>query len=434
MHLAEIGEVEKGRLEIPAAFQRALGLYEGSQVHAVTLAPTEKNPRQLILTIVPPRSWESVLALSVRLRDCPGAAHGMARIAAESGANILVMEGFGRRPGREGLLGALVDFPGLYGDGSDVQEGRLEAAAENLIAKFAAQLAREAKAGKGLVFPERVAREAARRGFTQHPDGLKVGSAWPLRIETLRLAEISRSNRAEVRKSPDPHTFDGCQLEVGPSTAGNLDYRGLLMYDTEQHFLRFVEMTDPVEIRLEVVSGEDDLGIVGIGAFEHLAATIGTFDTSVFTRSTGVNTIFTTSYLTERSEASAAGRGRDSSVVLFYLETPAQWAELSWEDRCARWQQLAAGLLGDRVIAGSLRLTLLRKGRPRVFTDRGGRIVPLGWKTQLVSSLQRRTLYVGLAGAVAVNVAVGWVYRWEAVVIAVAVQFLFAILARLKGS
>src|SRR5436853_5963839 len=121
MRLAQITRPKKGKLVIPEAFGRVLGLYENSKLFCYYLS-NEAHP-EMILTTIPCGSWKTIRRISVQLEHRPGQLASIAKILSKVGANILLMEGYGYySPEEQGWWSAVIDFPGLRGAGAGQRE------------------------------------------------------------------------------------------------------------------------------------------------------------------------------------------------------------------------------------------------------------------------------------------------------------------------
>ena len=82
-------------LPVPRRMSMALGLFEKSELHLVTLldhGDKQKHECEIIISPVPIRSWRSVCRVTVRLLDQPGALSAATEFLKEERINVLLSE------------------------------------------------------------------------------------------------------------------------------------------------------------------------------------------------------------------------------------------------------------------------------------------------------------------------------------------------------
>lgn len=361
MRLAKIIET-RDLVQIPADFRKPLALYDGSQVyHCELKRDWGVLPRHSILTTVPPGCWRTLLRVSVLLSHEPGALAHASKILATLGANILLMEGYGRDTDREGWWSAVVDFSNKVSESEsdDIVAARLSDMKDALITNFDERLKEE----RGFAKTERTKRpgrmyaaiftQEGSPGFEVVPNGIAMakevaGRRYPLLVESMRLTYLYRDLIFDgegdlVTSRCKEHTYSDEGLKLG------IDGPALLLCNTDERFLRIVDFmnqdNDLAEIRLPVrtesrIRSDGPSGIaVGIGVLDQISSHIagGKYP---------INVIYTYNYITGRGKCRDESRDEfEESVIEFFLEPSANFPKEISEKRVERWKALFEELL-----------------------------------------------------------------------------------------
>lgn len=418
MRIAKLVVVRDGRLVIPAEFHKMLGMYEGSQLHTLTIPLSTESPRQVIITAIPPACWDSILRIAVLMSDNPGALSRTAEIlATDLGANILLMEGYGRRPEREGWWSAVIDFPAI---GKDPDRATKLAIQDKKVRKrFEAELEREVESGIPVVFPKRLAKAvkdaadgadsadnsavadaaevavepgAAEDAADADADAFRLrrSEEKPLVVYPLRLTKIGEEN-ADQMENAVTDFLDNGSIAVGPSSVGEDTYRGLVMCNTEEKFLRLVEIREPAQMMIEVSAKAPDFENVGIGTLHRLSRLLVEHPVGKENAKYGVNIVYTCNYLTRREKD---GGCREVSIIDFILQTPSDWRGLDREPLSREWNELFTKLVRDPAVVGERSWLTVFGKREMGFVVRNGEVVEIGFWSRLRARSLRQALPV----------------------------------------
>ena len=396
MRIADIVEVRKGRIVISQAFQRALGLHEGSRLYVGRMR--EGDDREFIITPIPPECWKSVLTVSIRLEHRAGALNFVADELMRLDGNVINMEGYGRALDKEGWWSALVDFTAALEKGKS-----LRAIRDGVVARFR-ELCLERVAGETFPFSSVLHQGALSNldgtyptdcvesdggGGTRLVNYVAVLSQSMLGETETVLVQVSDMRISSLfdRVNWDLSMKDGCPFIVtkcglgevsieAPNGAKNPLKRGFLMSNTEERYLRFVEIESPAEIQLAVKSTGEKEGVVGQGVVKEVT------DKLLSVRVTGdnggqsdaaVNIIYVYNYVISREHKGRATE--EQSVMQFFLKAPGEFSN-AWSVAAGDWAQMLKSL-GDlkraEVIKENCHLT--------VWTERGSGFLP--WKNRV---------------------------------------------------
>lgn len=366
MRLAQIVEQRRrlwtlrgmDKLRIPEAFRRMLGLYENSDVFCLRIRhkePTE--PTQMILTTIPPLSWRTVLRFSVLLKNEPGQLLSIVQILSECGINILLMEGYGYLPEKEGRWSAVIDFPSLHREvprDGDEKRGKILAELKaELRDKVQFLLARMQTHYSEAKVCDSHTDEASDLGgcalITQ--EGVIVVRIVPMRLQTLADSVVEELNAVA------PKRFYRNTIDIDPNSESGRIRRHLLMCNTEEHFIRMVkDQKGLAEVDLEVHTKATARAREGVGVLESVAKILTDFEIHVtgLQPRKGVNIAFTYNYITthkssrgQRAEASSRHQARagEASMIKLYLELD---PDFSPQEQRRIWKDLFANLLNAR--------------------------------------------------------------------------------------
>lgn len=341
MRLVHIAHVEEERLIVPEAFQRTLGLYSGAKVYLQRSLYNSVDRRresddsnkgtQIIISPIPPSYWPNIIRLSVRLRHNAGALHRVTALLSEMRINILLMEGYGRYPAREGWWSAVLQL--TESTGSD-----RNAAKVLIVKKFMGAMREESRNP----FPSNLKPE----DVLEHEFRLETREKRPLLlIEDMSLTDIRESKK----QGPGEVTFDGTGIPLG-ETAGSDNYRGLLFSNTDEHFMTFVPANIHVELDLEVDSRYRTDYRAGVGVLEKITELLSGYKCEGVP--CPINIIFIYNYLTQitKVEASDGERVVERSRIKMYLENPDDWDLQQREQQLVHWRAVLDRLTEVRTI------------------------------------------------------------------------------------
>lgn len=337
MRLAQITRPKKGRLVIPEAFGRVLGLYENSKLFCYYLS-NEAHP-EMILTTIPCGSWKTIRRISVQLEHRPGQLASIAKILSGVGANILLMEGYGYySPEEQGWWSAVIDFPGLRGAGAGQSQEKIN--------ELAGCLSREAFPNSKIWLPLEEWMGAGRIGL---PDIGIVGAdkaflAWigSMDLQKNFIGKIEDENvpASTVRRNT---------IEISVNHGQGAGSRNLFMCNTEERFIRVGTLQSPAEIELEVRS-EGGLEKVGVGILSIITDIISNFQSpysSGPSAKKGFNIAFTYNYITESTRGFRELKEvfSETAKIKLFLEMPHTFLVLGEREQRRIWKALFRELL-----------------------------------------------------------------------------------------
>lgn len=351
MRLAQIVDQKGGKLPIPEAFGRMLGLYERSSKDSSLFRVHLRKSGQPIITTIPPRSWLTVLRISVLLDHKVGQLSGIVKILADLGINVLLMEGYGYHTDEEGWWSAVIDFPALHSKWPSepaAQEAVVLATKGQLIEKVQElldSLRQVKKNTKQCDFP--IDEPADIGGFALvAEDGRFVVKIEPMKLRRL-VPDI-----VEDLEAVQPHRVSRNAMYL-PSSAGPMSRRTrkLMLCNTEERFIRLVDTEDLAEIRLEVHTEGENRARVGVGVLALVTQIVKDFQAKnahghPISNDKGVNVAFTYNYIMAEGIPSKMSHGpSENSVIRMFLESPPPISKLEEKEQLNIWQNLFGKLL-----------------------------------------------------------------------------------------
>lgn len=337
MRLAQIVRPKQGKLVIPEAFGRMLGLYENSKLFCYHLSDAV-HP-EMILTTIPYGSWDTIRRISVQLQHRPGQLFSIAKILSRVGANILLMEGYGYySPEEQGWWSAVIDFPGLR----DPEAKGLQEKIDDLVECLIKELFHSSRIWR----PSEEWVGAGRIGL---PDIGVVG------VDKSFLAWIGSMDLQKhfVGKISDPNvpasTVRRNAIDISVNHGQGRGSRYIYMCNTEERFIRVGTLQNPAEIELEVRS-EGTLEKVGVGILSVVTDVIRNFKlpfSEGANAAKGFNIAFTYNYITESAKGFEDGKEKffETSKIKLFLEMPHTFLDLSEREQRKVWKSLFQRLL-----------------------------------------------------------------------------------------
>lgn len=397
MRLAEVVRAKPPHIEIPRAFQQPLELRPGS---AVYVYPTHDDSKQkFIITTIPYRFWDRIVRVSCLLRHRAGALHKVCDIIREPkiGGNILIMEGSGHEGFTDSWWSGVVHFP-LARDRTELPR---------FVSELLSRLKETYEQGLDLdgrdvwPFAESFLEEGTKRLQTPRPvelvaeRGLRLVEAagstrpYPVTVEPMRLAELVDEVIEDAREKPAV-PFGRGRVSEASYTSRYQQGMGLLVCDTEEKFIRFLDTAVPVVIDLPIVTRGSEQ-TVGVGALEKLTQVLN---------QNKANLIHTYNYLIERSPIGVED-AVEKAYVRFVVQADHE-ANLKprevfrpWEERfqeliTARREGDQQDLVIDKAAA---RLRIWHRNELRVFRGTGDdRVRRMGFLGRLIDRRERARL------------------------------------------
>lgn len=388
MRLAEIASPEKGRLRIPDAFGRMLGLYESSELFCFYVRESERP--EMILTTIPLRSWGTIYRISVSLKHQSGSLGKVAQVLSSQRVNILLMEGYGYYSPKEGWWGAVIDFPELHSadEAKPPDKSKLQSELDELLKKLLP------------IFPGSSVYDRSSAGPKAKPFDL-AGSAligadgeWSVWIVPMELQKYvgkvtqMAQSRYIVRSNEIPLHTDGI-----PGA------RNMFMCNTEERFIRIGRIENPAEISLEVHTQGAVVSEVGVGILSVITGILTNYRPALCSsKDKGFNIAFTYNYITVPEEEEDSGTASETSRIELFLEMPRSLWGLEPEKQVEVWKEIFKKLLKAKrrgeeesfVKGESSRLFVWQK-RIKGFTgDANGNVVPLNFRYYAVEWLTSR--------------------------------------------
>ena len=409
MRLAQVVSLQDGCFEVPAEFMRPLSWYENARVYVqqVKCEEGDEKPSHWIISTLPPRCWLTIARVSVRLEHKSGTLRDVASMLEKHHFNILIMEGYGRDPDKEGWLSAVVDFSILRkdvfendGEARVVDADRVRDALKRAIQSFMEDYVNVAKkAGNEYQGPAVEQAPAGSEGYFRFVVTAKDAFKPKLLVESMALSE-QWLKMVDSKVSDSSAQLVGRMIEVTKNSAEKKSWkRGLLMCNTDERFLRFVNIEDPVEINLGVkTTGPPDK--VGVGVLKAITEVLAGAsewgeDEHGEQGKDRINIIFTYNYLT----AIEWPRKRDKicterSTIKLFLEDPE--GHISDKAREELWKRILRRLLEAKrpddsapfIQQNEVEMKLWGNSIEEFFVNKDGVIRPKKWHHHLLEKFQ----------------------------------------------
>ena len=294
MRLAQLVSLTNGRVTIPHAFARVLGLANDSVIFASLVSDHGDGSlrgKEWIITTIPPPCWNRVRLVTVRLPGKVGALNSLAEGLASRAINILLMEGY-RRANQyrsqsmaaapvdtevDAWWSAVVELP----KATSIARGTadLEAVCRDFVAQAWKELGP-------------LSTTSVSHGFMITAGDGDRDRRLLAELLPMKLAALAETVPGEPQACRLVHSSSGFHLSRLPDLERHERHpRCLLMTNTEERYLRLVQLDERslFEVDLDCASTPPPGGGVLAAVTQRL-------------RELGLNLIYVSNFLTSRTE------------------------------------------------------------------------------------------------------------------------------------